>query len=516
MGGNEIAYLKPLKKYYLIQLSGFLFLIISFVAGSGFLAGAFLGTLGGVTTALIASLISSFLVAFRFSKEAMAGTEFLARAILYVSPKSVGIAAPNPKLMPASQDFFGELARNVYEMASSSYAKSLEKQQTEYQPNKLNETLLLNSPLAIFVINKKGDLIYINPVAEKFIAVDVKQAIGKPFYDSVKLTFDTNQTLESWLNESKTKTATNTQYWDRVKINTTNDNVKYCDMAVRFNRDNPDGVETVIMLYDHTDKYLNDEHGIGTISMAVHELRTPITAMRGYIEVFEDEVAQSLNPEQKQFMNALSAQAQQLGSFISNIQNFAKIEENSMSLSLREEDWGSIVSNAVNNMQLRAKVRKKNVVAEIPEGLPRVAVDKVTIHEVLTNLIENAIKYTHSSEPIVVSCNILNNNCIETTITDKGIGIPESLLGNLFERFYRSHRSSASIGGMGLGLYLSKSIVVAHGGEIWVKSKEGQGSTFGFTVPTYEFVANNNKIDKNTGITRTAHGWIKNHNLYRG
>lgn len=516
MGGKEIAYLKPLKKHYSTQLFGFMFLIIMLVAGSGLLAGIFLGTTYGVVVSILVAMLSSILVSVKFSKDAILGADFLARAILYVNANSVGVGAPDPKNMPASQEFFAELAKNVYDMASNSYAKTLEKNQEDYKPNKLNETLLLNSPLPIFVINKHGNLIYLNQAAEKFTYVDPRQATGKPLFESVNLTFDTNQTLESWLEESKSKTATNVQNWDRVKISLANNKVRYCDMAVRFNKDNPDGVEVVIMLFDHTDKYLNEEHGIGTISMAVHELRTPITAMRGYIEVFEDEVAQSLNPEQKQFMEALSAQAQQLGSFISNIQNFAKIEENSMSLSLREEDWTAIVASAVSSMKLRAQVRKKTIVAEIPEDLPKVGVDKVTIHEVLTNLIENAIKYTHSSEPVVVSCKIKDKNFIETTITDKGIGIPESLLGNLFERFYRSHRSSASIGGMGLGLYLSKSIVVAHGGEIWVKSKEGQGSTFGFTIPTYEYVSNNNKIDGNKSITRTAHGWIKNHNLYRG
>ena len=287
-------------------------------------------------------------------------------------------------------------------------------------------------------------------------------------------------------------------------------------MAVRFNRDNPSGVEAVIALFDHTDKYLNDEHGVGTISMAVHELRTPITVMRGYIEVFEEEVAPTLNAEQAGFMRALSAQAQQLGSFISNIQNFSKIEENTMTLTLKSEDWSSIVKSTVQDMQLRAQVRKKQIVAEVPDNLPKVAVDKSTIYEVLINIIENAIKYTHSSEPIVVSCRLIDNNTVETTVTDKGIGIPESLLGNLFERFYRSHRSNASIGGMGLGLYLAKSIVTAHGGQIWVKSVEGKGSTFGFTIPTYDSISSKEKTDDNTAIVRNAHGWIKNHNLYRG
>ena len=95
------------------------------------------------------------------------------------------------------------------------------------------------------------------------------------------------------------------------------------------------------------------------------------------------------------------------------------------------------------------------------------------------------------------------------------MGIPESILPNLFERFYRNHRTRNQIGGTGLGLYLSKAIIGAHGGHIWVRSKEGQGTTVGFTLQPYAIVAGKLKSDDNSGIVRQAHGWIKNHSLYR-
>ena len=516
MRGGEIEYLRPLRRYYAGQLLGLLMLVVVLAGGTGILVASISSVVVGFITALSVSVIAIVLVVLKFSADAVKGTEFLAKAILYVNANAVHVAAPNPKDMPVSQDFFAELARNVYEMASN--AHPLEKNSDTYMngTGEMRDVLLQNTPVAIFVINNKNNLMYLNPSAEKYLTINPQQALNKPFYDTIKLTFETNQTLEAWLNESKTTVATNTQSWDRVKITLEDGKIHYCDMAVRFNRDNPSGVEAVIALFDHTDKYLNDEHGVGTISMAVHELRTPITVMRGYIEVFEEEVAPTLNAEQAGFMRALSAQAQQLGSFISNIQNFSKIEENTMTLTLKSEDWSSIVKSTVQDMQLRAQVRKKQIVAEVPDNLPKVAVDKSTIYEVLINIIENAIKYTHSSEPIVVSCRLIDNNTVETTVTDKGIGIPESLLGNLFERFYRSHRSNASIGGMGLGLYLAKSIVTAHGGQIWVKSVEGKGSTFGFTIPTYDSISSKEKTDDNTAIVRNAHGWIKNHNLYRG
>ncbi len=143
------------------------------------------------------------------------------------------------------------------------------------------------------------------------------------------------------------------------------------------------------------------------------------------------------------------------------------------------------------------------------------AVDKVSIYEVLNNLLDNAIKYSGAGQRIVVSSKLTQDGMVETTIQDFGMGIPESVMPNLFDKFYRSHRSRAQIGGTGLGLYLSKAIVAAHGGQIWVRSKEGEGSTFGFTLQPYSQLADAQKNSDNKEIVRGAHGWIKNHSLYR-
>lgn len=130
-------------------------------------------------------------------------------------------------------------------------------------------------------------------------------------------------------------------------------------------------------------------------------------------------------------------------------------------------------------------------------------------------MIENAIKYTHTDEEIIIDSH-LKDGVVETTVSDKGVGIPSNVVGHVFDKFYRSHSSKNSVGGTGLGLFLSKAIVEAHGGQIWVKSKEKEGSTFGFTVQPYVNLAEELKNSQNGEIVRGAHGWIKNHSLYRG
>jgi signal transduction histidine kinase len=164
---------------------------------------------------------------------------------------------------------------------------------------------------------------------------------------------------------------------------------------------------------------------------------------------------------------------------------------------------------------MKAQVNKRSLVVTVADNLPTAAVDKISIIEVVNNLVDNAIKYSKEGEAILIDAHMSREGYIETTVKDHGVGIPANVVNNLFSRFYRNHRTATTVGGTGLGLFLSKAIVNAHGGEIWVQSKEGEGSTFGFTLLPASRLAEQLKSGNNSGIVRNAHGWIKNHSLTR-
>jgi signal transduction histidine kinase len=165
-------------------------------------------------------------------------------------------------------------------------------------------------------------------------------------------------------------------------------------------------------------------------------------------------------------------------------------------------------------MSLRAKVRGITLKCQFATDLPPVGVDAISISEVINNLIDNAIKYSGNSKVIEIKTFLNQEGVVETTVQDYGVGIPTAVMPNLFTKFYRDHRNRAQIGGTGLGLYLSKALITAHGGKLWVRSKEGEGSIFGFTLLPYDKLAEAKKAG-DMDITRSAHGWIKNHSLYR-
>jgi signal transduction histidine kinase len=358
----------------------------------------------------------------------------------------------------------------------------------------------------MIVTNKDDDIVYVNEAAAKYLKVDQTDLSGQNLYTALDMSFTSEQTLELWLSMVKEKSVTAEKRWERVRIGLPGqNNSKQFDMAAHYNQSNAMGYETIIVLFDHTEIYSQDDQAMSFVALSVHELRTPLTLLRGYIEVFDDEVGPTLNPEMQGFMKKMDAAAQQLAAFVDNILNVAKIEDNQLTLQLHEENWSDVLQTVISDLSLRAAVRDVTIKADIAEGLPTVGVDRYSIYEVVANLLDNAIKYSKGTKEIYLTA-LLNKD---------GLGIDASILPHVFDKFYRNHRNRAQIGGTGLGLYLSRAIVEAHGGQIWVSSKVDQGSTFSFSIIPYAKLAEVGKTGAASGIARGAHGWIKNHSLYR-
>lgn len=455
-------------------------------------------------------LASAVLFSKAIAEFAIKPIDYVARAILLVSTQDAHIDPPDAKTISASKSFLVNLVENVYNLASSTPARINDDDVDAPYYHALANSL----PVPIIVLDKTQNITFANELALRYISRTAEETIGQPLYDSMNLSFVSDTTLESWIADNAQSAVINSEVWERVRITLPDESRKQFDLVAHYSNDDSNGIETILVLFDRTRLYERDDHDLTFVALAVHELRTPLTIMRGYIEVFEDELSEQLNTEQTTFMHNMGASAQQLTSFVSNILNVARVEENALMLRLKEEYWKDVLLGACKDMELRAHVHNKQLVYDIADNLPTAAVDKVSIYEVLANLIDNAIKYTHTDEKIIIKT-YEKDGMIETTVTDKGVGISTSLIGHVFDKFYRAHQSKNSVGGTGLGLYLCRAIVTAHGGTIWVQSKEGEGSTFGFTLPIYASVADQIKSDDNGQIIRGAHGWIKNHSLYR-
>ncbi len=466
----------------------------------------------------IISVISILLMTFipiLTSKFITEPTRLIWQAILHIAPDVANAPAPNLKKLTIGHELVTYLVGHIYQLAS--VVSDIEKTKAS-EPEDLKSDFVANSmPLPLMVLDKDQVVLFANNAMCSYLERTPKDTIGQNVYSILDMSFNSSQTFDAWLDDAKANAAVASKSWERVRIDVGEYRTrKQFDMAAYYNQNNPEGFETMMVFFDHSKRYAQDDQALSFIALAVHELRVPVTLLRGYIEALEEELEGKMDPEMADFMRKMSAAAQSLSAFINNMLNVARVENNQMVLKLHEEQWAGIVQTAVNDISLRAKLHGVEIVTRVEDGLPTVGVDRVGIYEVLVNLVDNAIKYSASGQKITINSYKTSEGFIETTVEDQGLGIPSNIIPNLFEKFYRSHRSRSQVGGTGLGLFLSKSIVEAHGGKIWVRSQEGKGSTFGFTVQPYSSLADEQKTGDNNDITRGAHGWIKNHSLYSG
>ena len=462
----------------------------------------------------VIALTMSLIVAWLASRYALQPLEFLQQSILHATNPE-GHPAPDTTQLNVGRQLITELTNQVYQYATTTEQSSGELVEHRKQIIQASN-IVSHMPLPLFVFNKDQIITNASESALEYCGLESSGLFGKKLFEVLNLEFPNEFTLEKWIEDCQDNKVTDRFQWERVRIVMPgeNDATKQCDIAAYYNRDNASGTEFIVTMFDRTKQYTNDEKDLSFVALAVHELRTPLSMLRGYVEVFQDELGPNLNPELQDFMRKMEAAARQLSGFVNNILNVARVEEDQLTLSLTEENWEEILHHTIENIKLRAQVHNKIIECTVEPGLPTVAVDRVSIQEVLNNLLDNAIKYSGEGEKqIIVNARINKDNMIETSVQDFGIGIPTSVVQNLFEKFYRNHRTRSQYGGSGLGLYLSKAIVSAHGGQIGVSSKEGEGSTFSFTLQPYSQLAEESK-DKRE-ITRSAHGWIKNHSLYR-
>jgi histidine kinase len=217
---------------------------------------------------------------------------------------------------------------------------------------------------------------------------------------------------------------------------------------------------------------------IGDVS---HELRTPLTAIKGSMEGLMDGVL----PENDETYMGIYREADRLQRLVNDLQELSRVEAGAYELDLHPLDVLVVISAVVKRLELQFKEKGVLLEVDVPDDLPSIQADEDRIGQVLLNLVGNALQFTPSGGSVVVSA-AQRNKEIKISVSDTGIGISPEDIENIFTRFYRVDKSrSRAGGGSGIGLTISKYLVEAHGGRIWVESAGlDRGSTFTFSLPS--------------------------------
>jgi signal transduction histidine kinase len=212
-----------------------------------------------------------------------------------------------------------------------------------------------------------------------------------------------------------------------------------------------------------------------------HELRTPLTFMRGYVDLLLNNDMGPLNPQQRQSLEIVSQKTASITQLVNNIMLLQQLEHRSLQLGLT--DIVQVATEILENKQAAAQKQGARLNLKTSSHLPLVLADPERVKLVFQHLVDNAIKFSPGGGDIEIQIRE-ETGCVRVTVTDHGIGIPQDQLDRVFERFYQIDGSlTRRFEGAGLGLNIAKRVIEAHGGQIGVKSRPGQGSTFFFTLP---------------------------------
>jgi PAS domain S-box-containing protein len=217
------------------------------------------------------------------------------------------------------------------------------------------------------------------------------------------------------------------------------------------------------------------------LDIAAHELRTPLSAFSLLLDLTYRQLEHHGRPVQLSTVQRLQRQADRLSRLVADLLDVSRLERGALSLRCEPTDMVSLISECLDDFRLRAPRRPLSFFK--PDGPVESSLDRARIHQVLSNLLDNAIKYTPDTTPIEVTVEQARRR-LRVSVKDFGGGICKELQEALFSPFARGCSDhEGRFGGMGLGLYICRSIVELHGGTIGVSSKEGAGSTFSFELP---------------------------------
>ena len=336
--------------------------------------------------------------------------------------------------------------------------------ETVQEKNKL-DTIINRIEDGVMVLDQDQRVLMINRTARQALNIDEDFQIGTPIQN-----FLIDQELLGMITSGENSLT------NRTEINTNDEHIFSAQLTPIS------GVGLAVTFHDITYLKKLDRIKSDFVSTVSHDLRSPLTAILGYVELIER--AGAINGLQKDFIGRVQSSVHNITSLVDDLLNLGRIETG---FDTRKEllDLRPFIEHTIDNLYAEVQVREQKIEVNLPSSLPQIFASPIQMRQLLDNLLANASKYSPTGTTITVDLRVEQKQII-LQISDQGVGIPPVDLPYIFDKFYRSGNVSTEIAGTGLGLAIVKSIIDNHQGRIWVDSTLGKGSTFTVVLPLSE------------------------------
>lgn len=353
-------------------------------------------------------------------------------------------------------------------------------EQLTLERNKL-ESILMSIANGVVVCDDDDKVVLVNNHAQKLLEVDDKQILNTQIQQYIDTSG--NYCFKDKIEQFK-DTPLEIIEKKPIEFNiTVDEKVIKSIISPMFSR-SKDYVGYIIVLIDMTKEAEMEQMRAGFISNVSHELRTPVTVLRSYIDTLYNYGNEFDYETQKEFIGTINQEIIRLNRMVNDILDFSRLEANA-DMEKEQNNLSTLVDECVGQVGVLLKDHNLKINIEKRAELPEFMFNYDAIERALTNYLSNAIKYSPENGTITVGIDFdKEKNQAIVTVTDEGCGISEENQKKVFNRFYRVENNTHTIKGTGLGLNLVKTTIEKHhNGKVFVHSQEGQGSTFGFTLP---------------------------------
>ncbi len=335
----------------------------------------------------------------------------------------------------------------------------------------------------IVIFDRAGTIVGFNPACTEITQFHAAEAIGKPFAKIIKTINPaghgaTPPPIDRVLEEGVTITKS-----EHLIENRTGGRV-WTEISYSPIFDDTGRVTSGIAIIRNTSRDREvEEIKSDFISIVSHELRTPLTAIKGFLSMTLSGDFGPLSEKQYHYLSRVYQSNQRMVDLVEDLMDATYIESGKINLTISPVTIEAVISEVIAELAGKGAANQVMINVKRRQRLPLVLADETRLHQILLNLIDNAIKYSMSGTEVVVDFKIIGDELV-TTVSDHGVGISKNEIDRLFTKFGRVFNPlSVQAGGTGLGLFIVKNLVESHGGRIWVTSLEGRGSKFNFSLP---------------------------------